>query len=149
MAENPKITGMLETGVCVDDLENSARFYRDVLGLEPVLAIDRLHAFAVGRGEVLLLFDRALAQHDSHMPSGVVPGHRTDGIAHFCFRIVAQDYEPWKARLAAQNVTVVSEVEWPAGGRSFYFHDPEGNVLEIATPGLWANYPRDFEEQTS
>jgi len=146
MTTPPKIAGMLETGICVDDLKRVSAFYRDVLGLPAVMEIDRLHAFALAPGEVLLLFDRALAQHDSHTPRGVVPGHRTDGRAHFAFRIRAEDYEPWKSHLAAQGIEVTSEVSWPGGGVSFYFNDPEGNVLEMATPGLWANYPAEFVE---
>lgn len=142
----PKIAGMLETGVCVDNLELSSCFYKDVLGLQTVLEIDRLHAFGLAPGEVLLLFDRELSQHDAASPIGLVPGHRTDGRAHFCFRITQDQYDPWKAHLERQGVPVTSEVHWPAGGRSFYFNDPEGNVLEMATPGLWENYPKDFRE---
>lgn len=147
--QSPKISGILETGICVDDLKASSAFYKDVLGLETVLELDRLHAFGVAPGEVLLLFDRQLAQSDSKMPTGVVPGHRTDGQAHFAFRITLENYDPWKKTLAERGVTVTSEVTWPAGGKSFYFNDNEGNILEMATPGLWANYPKDFKEVSS
>ncbi len=149
MGKAPEIAGMLETGVCVDDLALSSRFYKEVLGLKSVLEVDRLHAFALAPGEVLLLFDRALAQYDADSEIGCVPGHRTDGPAHFCFRIAAADYDAWKKHLREQDVAVTSEVAWPAGGRSFYFRDPEGNVLEMASPGLWANYPKDFQETKS
>ncbi len=146
MPNHPRIRGILETGVCVDDLAASSRFYKDVLGLETVLELDRLHAFAAAPGEVLLLFDRKLAQYDSDTPIGFVPGHGTSGRAHFCFRIVEDDYEPWKGHLSEYGIAITGEVRWPAGGRSFYFDDPEANVLEMATPGLWANYPKDFKE---
>lgn len=146
MTEPPPIAGMLETGVCVDDLAASSRFYKDVLGLRTVLEIDRLHAFDLGPGEVLLLFDRAMAHYDSDTKLGFVPGHGTTGKAHFCFRIGAGTYDAWKDYLRGRHVEITGEVNWPAGGRSFYFNDPEGNVLEMATPGLWANYPKDFEE---
>ena len=33
-----------------------------------------------------------------------------------------------------------SEVTWPQGGRSLYFRDPDGLLVELATPGLWRNY---------
>ncbi len=44
MTAIPKIAGMLETGICVDNLALSSRFYKDVLGLQTVLEIDRLNA---------------------------------------------------------------------------------------------------------
>ena len=28
-------------------------------------------------------------------------------------------------------------VEWPSGGRSLYFRDPDGNSLEFITRGSW------------
>jgi hypothetical protein len=41
--------------------------------------------------------------------------------------------------LQARDVTITSEVDWGERGRSLYFNDPDGNVLELATPGLWPN----------
>ena len=29
---------------------------------------------------------------------------------------------------------------WDRGGRSIYFRDPDGHLIELATPGVWANY---------
>jgi catechol 2,3-dioxygenase-like lactoylglutathione lyase family enzyme len=31
-------------------------------------------------------------------------------------------------------------VTWPLGGTSLYFRDPDGHLLELATPGIWAVY---------
>lgn len=143
MTDRPEISGMLETCVYVDDLSRASAFYEEVLGLELMTALDRLHAFSVGPRQVLLLFPRELSQHDSRTPFGLVPGHRADGPAHFAFRIGETTYEPWKAWLRRKNVDVTSEVTWPRGGRSLYFNDPDGNVLEMATPGLWPNYTKD------
>lgn len=146
MSASPRIFGMLETGVCVSDLARSSAFYRMTLGLDLLVASERLHAFAVAPGETLILFDRALAQHDVRSAAGFVPGHGTHGRAHFCFRIRTEDHEAWVRRLADAGVAIIGQMNWPAGGRSLYFNDPEGNVLELATPGLWANYPKDFSE---
>jgi catechol 2,3-dioxygenase-like lactoylglutathione lyase family enzyme len=33
--------------------------------------------------------------------------------------------------------SMLQEIEWDNGVRSFYFHDPAGNVLEIADGDLW------------
>jgi catechol 2,3-dioxygenase-like lactoylglutathione lyase family enzyme len=34
-------------------------------------------------------------------------------------------------------VAIEQEMDWPRGGRSFYFRDPAGNSLELATPKIW------------
>jgi catechol 2,3-dioxygenase-like lactoylglutathione lyase family enzyme len=56
------------------------------------------------------------------------------------FGIAAERYEEWREHLEAEGVAIRSEVRWPRGGRSLYFEDPDGHVLELATPGLWPNY---------
>ncbi|MEQ8788558.1 MAG: hypothetical protein RIC55_19770 [Pirellulaceae bacterium] len=43
-------------------------------------------------------------------------------------------------------MAVIDEIDWmpPLRGRSFYFHDPAGNVLEIADRDIW---PSDVKGQ--
>ncbi len=136
----PPVGGILETAVYVDDLARASMFYQRVLGITPMLKQERLHAFPVAPKEVLLLFPRRISKDDSVTSFGVVPGHATTGPSHFAFRIDEKDYEPWRAWLNHLGIAVTGEVNWPQGGRSLYFEDPDGNVLEVATPGLWANY---------
>ena len=71
---------------------------------------------------------------------GTVPGHDGHGPLHMAFAIADDQYAPWRAHLSAAGVSIRSEVTWPRGGRSLYFDDPDGHVLELATPGLWATY---------
>ncbi len=35
---------------------------------------------------------------------------------------------------------VVEKKQWDRGGTSLYFHDPDGHLLELATPGVWSVY---------
>jgi hypothetical protein len=34
-------------------------------------------------------------------------------------------------------------IEWPSGGRSIYFRDPAGNLVDLVTPGVWG-LPSDW-----
>lgn len=135
----PRIAGLLETALYVDDMARSAAFFRDVLGLVAMIESDRLTAFDAGHGGVLLVFARGKSVEDVVTPRGTIPGHDGHGPLHMAFAIAADDYDRWRAHLIAQGVTVTQEVTWPAGGRSLYFNDPDGHVLELATPGLWKN----------
>ena len=136
----PPIRGVVETAVYVDDLKRAHRFYGGVLGLERVLDTPRMATYAVAPAQVLLVFRRGMTRQDSETSGGLVPGHHSDGPAHFAFAIDADAYDAWTAHLGGAGVAIRSEVTWPPGGRSLYFDDPDGNVVELATPGLWPNY---------
>jgi len=46
----------------------------------------------------------------------------------------------WEALLAKNKVLIESRVRWERGGHSVYFRDPDGHLIELATPGVWAIY---------
>ena|SRR5258708_4406456 len=41
-----------------------------------------------------------------------------------------------KKHLEENGIAIESKVRWERGGQSLYFGDPDGNLLELATPGL-------------
>lgn len=135
----PRIAGLLETALYVDDMARSVAFFGDVLGLRAMLESERLTAFDAGAGGVLLIFARGESVSDTPTPGGVIPGHDGAGRLHMAFAIDDVDYDLWRDHLARVEVRITSEVRWPRGGRSLYFTDPDGHILELATPGLWAN----------
>ena len=136
----PPIRGVLETVIYSDDLHRAHRFYGDVLGLKRVLDSPRMMTYELGSAQVLLVFRRGMTRKDSETSGGVVPGHHSDGPAHFAFAIDADVFFAWKSWLQGRDISIRSEVSWPEGGKSLYFDDPDGNVVEMATPGLWPNY---------
>ncbi len=115
-------------------------FYENVLGLEPMMQDDRLTAYPLGPGSVLLLFRHGTTEAPAPTPGGVIPPHDGSGRLHFAFSIPADALTPWRTHLSKHNVPIESEVNWPRGGCSIYFRDPEANLVEFATPGLWQNY---------
>jgi catechol 2,3-dioxygenase-like lactoylglutathione lyase family enzyme len=140
MSEAPSVTGLLETCLYVDDLERARRFYREVMHLEEMSASDRLIAFNVGPSRVLLVFDRATCTEDVDSSKGTIPGHFAKGPMHVAFAIAESASEDWRAWLEKNGLKIRSTMRWDRGGQSLYFEDPDGNVIELATPGLWPNY---------
>jgi catechol 2,3-dioxygenase-like lactoylglutathione lyase family enzyme len=136
----PPIAGILETALYVDDLERAARFYEDVLGLKAINKDQRFAGYDAGPRSVLLLFKRGSTLDTVHMPGGTIPPHDGHGPLHVAFAIAANDLAGWEARLAADGIAVEGRTDWPRGGKSIYFRDPDRHLLELATPGLWPNY---------
>lgn len=137
---NPRVSGVLETGLYVDDVATSRAFYERVFGFEVIFAEQRMCTFAVAPAQVLIIFKRGGAMEPVPVGDSFIPPHDGNGRQHFAFAVAAADLEAWKAQLAAENVAVESTVKWPAGGTSLYFRDPDGHLVELATPGLWKNY---------
>jgi catechol 2,3-dioxygenase-like lactoylglutathione lyase family enzyme len=89
-------------------------------------------SYRVG-GDVFLLFnaDRSAVQTEP-------PPHGASGSVHVCFHTPPDVYEAWKTKIASSGIEIIQELTWDESGlRSFYFHDPAGNTLEIADGDLW------------
>jgi catechol 2,3-dioxygenase-like lactoylglutathione lyase family enzyme len=136
----PRINGLLETALYVEDMARSVAFFRDILMLCPMLESDRLTAFDAGGRGVLLIFERGASAADMHSPGGIVAGHDGSGPLHMAFAIAEDSYDEWHRHLADAGVKIRGEMKWQRGGRSLYFEDPDRHVLEMATPGLWPTY---------
>ncbi|HTK29970.1 MAG TPA: VOC family protein [Vicinamibacterales bacterium] len=140
MVTPPRIARVLETALDCGDLQACVSFYQRLLELPVMLETDRVVALDAGGGSVLLLFPRGGATEPFHSPGGVVPGHDSNGPGHLAFAIDASDVDRWETRLADLGIPIESRVRWERGGLSLYFRDPDGRSVELATPGIWANY---------
>ena len=128
---SPRLTGILETVLYVADVDRAERFYRDVMGLTQIGKEPGRHVFfRVGSG-VLLLFRAQTTRQ-----AGNLPPHGADGEIHVCFTTSPAEYEVWKRRIQKHGIAILQETEW-AQGRSFYFRDPDGNLLELANADIW------------
>jgi catechol 2,3-dioxygenase-like lactoylglutathione lyase family enzyme len=88
----------------------------------------------------LLLFRRGASLETMTMPGGTIPPHDGSGPLHVAFAIAADELVTWEERLRDRGIPIEGRTDWRRGGRSIYFRDPDGHLLELATPGLWATY---------
>jgi catechol 2,3-dioxygenase-like lactoylglutathione lyase family enzyme len=136
----PNVTGVLESSLYVQDLQRSVEFYTDLFGFERLAFDARFCAFSVAQTQVLLLFEKGSSNQPMPIPGGVIPPHDGSGSLHVAFSIRATEWDNWEAKLKSSGIEVESVVEWPRGGKSLYFHDPDGHLVELVTPGCWAIY---------
>lgn len=136
----PSLTGVIETALYVDDLDHASRFYEELFGLSRIEGDARFRAYDVGGKSVLLLFKRGGSNLVTKFPFGQIGPHDGSGPLHVAFAIPATELADWEARLTEKKIPVESTVRWPRGGTSLYFRDPDHNLVELATPGLWSIY---------
>jgi catechol 2,3-dioxygenase-like lactoylglutathione lyase family enzyme len=136
----PKLDGILETAIHTEDMVRARAFYEGVLGLEPIYSDNRLSAYAVAGRNVLLVFRKGTTRQTVVLPSGSIPGHGGYGVLHVAFAVGKDELDLWEAHLASYGVAIEGRNDWERGGRSIYFRDPDGHLLELATPGLWSIY---------
>ena len=139
----PAVNRILESMLWVQDVERAAEFYRRLFGFEPIARSsepDRLIAMSVGGSQVLLLAKEGASTRPSLMPGGLIPPTVGSGNSHLAFPIATEELPVWEKRLTDGGIVLESKVRWERGGESLYFRDPDGNLLELATPGLWPIY---------
>ena len=136
----PRLNGIIETAIHVRDISASVGFYQQVLGLELIERSDRLCALSVAGRHLLLLFLEGGSTEPLETAGGFIPPHDGSGSLHFAFAIDRGELEPWIERLRDKGVALESRVDWVLGGTSLYFRDPDGHLVELATPGIWPIY---------
>ncbi len=136
----PRVSGVLETSLYVADLDRACDFYQRLFGFERFVHDERMCALGVPDGQVLLLFRQGSTSEPAPVPGGFIPPHHGSGELHVCFAIPFGELAAWEEHLRCEGIALESRVCWPRGGISLYFRDPDGNSVEVATPGLWPNH---------
>jgi catechol-2,3-dioxygenase len=121
----PSLLGVLETVLYVDAFERACPFYEQVLGLNSIYRDTRLCAYDVGARGVLLLFLRGHSLQTVQLPGGTIPPHDGSGPVHIAFSIAADALAAWEVQLIQGGVTIEGRTQWPRGGISIYFRDPD------------------------
>jgi glyoxylase I family protein len=127
----PSVSGIHHVALNVQDVEESARWYGDVLGFAPLFPFDTED------------FERRLVRH----PSGVVLGltkhrhpdaeapfsERRAGLDHLAFAVADRDeLDAWEQRLSEAGVEHSGVKVTPTTGSALIaFRDPNGIQLEV------------------
>ena len=138
----PKVNGLFEAALFVQDLSRARDFYQQVVGLEMLQESEVACVFIVAKRQLLLLITQEKARAPSKTPGGQVPPclvrpGETLGAGHIALAVAEAEFDAWRTHLESKGVEVLSEVASEPGGRSLYFRDPDGHLLELATPGVW------------
>ena len=127
-----KISRIKETCIYVADLENTRRFYSEIIGLPLISHVPERHIFFRAGESVLLCFIAEKTLKEVHLPP-----HGANGSIHFAFEVSAEDYISCLHKMQEAGVEILHQHTWKNARRSFYFHDPDKNLVEVLEEGLW------------
>jgi catechol 2,3-dioxygenase-like lactoylglutathione lyase family enzyme len=140
----PRLALLDHVTLPVHDLDESRKFYCDVLGAAYLMTIDgaalekfgRPPAPDAGEGAYhVSLFLGGVTRVDLFLQHAGQP-ELTRGHPHMAFRVPPGHMLKWKKRLEAHGVPTDGPIQLGFPGQaSLYFNDPSGNHLEIVTVG--------------
>ena len=127
--------GLAELVLIVEDVPAAARFYREVVALEPETEANDAWAWfwageAGTRQRIALHRGTLLFEEHSPHPSSFRWGH-----VHFALEVPRERLDTAVEHVRGHGVEVYGPVrfDWmPAS--AYYFYDPDGNLLEFWSP---------------
>jgi len=124
--------GLVHFSLPANDVEESLRFYTDILGMN-----FRGNVGPNGRCVVAGDVNVILVGREKPRPTDEM--HQQNGsLCHQAFTVSSEDFDRALESFMEHGVRIDGEVEWRKtgtfNGRSLYFFDPTGNRLEINDP---------------
>ena len=126
------IARIKETCIYVTDLHAVRDFYSYKLQLPLISFVEGRHVFFKAGESVLLCFVAGRTRQEKDLPP-----HGATGSVHFAFEVPRHEYDASLQKVEAAGIEILHRHEWKDGLRSFYFHDPDQNLVEIIEEGLW------------
>ncbi|MBI1886939.1 MAG: VOC family protein [Nitrosomonadales bacterium] len=123
----------------VRDLERSAAFYRDILGMNEVARYrDTMMFFSLGQNH----HDLGLLQIGAQAE---LPGNHSIGLYHVAFKVgdSLDELRECKAHVERHGVAILGSSDHGVS-QSLYIKDPDGIEIELyvdADPALWRDNP--------
>ena len=125
--------GLAEIVLIVRDLAAAARFYHEVVGLQPVKEAEAdwawFYAGEPGRFQRIALHTGTLL-FEEHSP---YPAGERFGRIHFALEVPPERLDAAAEHVREQGVEVYGPVIHDSARRSYYFYDPDGHLLEFIT----------------
>ena len=138
-----KVDNVVHWSIPVNDLEESERFYQDVLGLEyrGRLGNSKMACFTVGAHSILLC-----ERNDR-----VVRTPQQDNRLHHSFEVSPEMFEAACKLFHARGIAIAEPIVYRGQGfflgREMYFLDPSGNMLELCDPTWKQGMPTPTYEE--
>jgi catechol 2,3-dioxygenase-like lactoylglutathione lyase family enzyme len=128
--------GFAELVLIVGDVAKAADFYEQVVGLEPEHRTgDEWAWFWAGKPGVAqrLALHKGPLLFEEHSP--LSEGHRF-GAVHYAFDVAREELDAAVERVRSAGVEVYGPVDFdePFDATSYYFYDPDANLLEFFSP---------------
>lgn len=117
------------------DLVRTREFYSQIMNFPLITYVENHHVFFSAGQSVLLCFNP-----ESSKSKTSPPAHFAYGPQHIAFEVDVNEYDPWKQHMNDHSIEIIDEIRWENGFYSFYFHDPDKNILEIIQKGFWNPY---------
>ena len=136
----PTVSGIIETALYVEDMQRAVEFYQRVFGFPALHASDRLTALRATPGQVLLIMKKGASAEPNVMSFGVIPPSDAAGQQHVAFGVPTDQLGEWRETLQRHGIAIESALDWPEGGQSLYFRDPDHHCIEVKT-SAWDGKP--------
>lgn len=118
------INAMNHITLAVKDIEKSFTFYRDVIGLKPLVKWDKGAYFIVGKEDTEVPnsgFWFCLNVDENRIPNPCY--------THYAFTVSENDFGAMTQRIISSGCKIFTDNSSP--GNSLYFIDPDNHKLEI------------------
>lgn len=125
-------TFIKETCLYVSDIQRAHDFYHNLLELDIVSLVPERHVFFRVGPSMLLCFNPEATRNETRFPA-----HHATGPQHLAFEVPKEEYIKWKEKIIGKGIAITHEHSWNKEVESFYFCDPDQNVLEIVPSGMW------------
>lgn len=133
----PRLTMLDHLVLTVTDIAATVAFYTDVLGMQAEMFTPPSTPADGGPRHALRFGAQKINLHPASAPFAPHAAQVMPGSADLCL-LTDSALSEWQAHLAAQGVAIVDGPVRRTGAQgpilSIYLRDPDGNLIEIATP---------------